>query len=193
MGSLIYSAIASLDGYVADERGEFEWAAPDEEVHAFVNDLERPVGTHLYGRRMYEVMVAWESDDAFPDPNPVTRDFAGIWRAADKVVYSTTLATVASARTRLERSFDADEVGRSVAGAERDVSIGGPGLAAHALTAGIVDELHLIVAPVIVGGGTPWLPHGLRLDLDLLDERRFASGFVDLHYRIGPAARARPR
>jgi len=168
VGSLIYSAIASLDGYVADERGEFEWAAPDEEVHAFVNDLERPVGTHLYGRRMYEV----------------------IWRAADKVVYSTTLATVASARTRLERSFDADEVGRSVAGAERDVSIGGPGLAAHALTAGIVDELHLIVAPVIVGGGTPWLPHGLRLDLDLLDERRFASGFVDLHYRIGPAARA---
>ena len=127
MGSLIYSAIASLDGYVADERGEFGWAAPDEEVHAFVNDLERPVGTHLYGRRMYEVMVAWESDDAFPDPNAVTRDFAGIWRAADKVVYSTTLATVASARTRLERSFDADEVGRSVAGAERDVSHRGPG------------------------------------------------------------------
>ena len=185
MGSLIYSAIASLDGYVADERGEFGWAAPDEEVHAFVNDLERPVGTHLYGRRMYEVMVAWESDDAFPDHSAATRDFAGIWRAADKVVYSTTLATVASARTRLERSFDADEVGRSVAGAERDVSIGGPGLAAHALTAGIVDELHLVLVPVLVGGGTRALPTGVRLDLELVDERRFGGGAVHLHHRVG--------
>ena len=181
MGRLIYSAIASLDGYVADESGDFEWAAPDEEVHAFVNELERPVGTHLYGRRMYEVMSAWETMD---DDAPEMRDFAQIWRAADKVVYSRTLAEPTTARTRLEREFDPDEVRRMKAEAGTDISIGGPGIAGEALRAGLVDELHLFVTPVVVGGGTHWLPGDMRIGLELLDERRFAGGVVHLHYRV---------
>lgn len=181
MAKLIYSAIASLDGYVADADGNFGWAAPDEEVHAFVNDLERPIGTHLYGRRMYEVMAAWETID---DEHPAMRDFAEIWRAADKVVYSTMLDAVATGKTRLERVFEPDAVRRMKASADRDISIGGPGLAAHALEAGVVDEVHFFAVPVIVGGGTQWLPDGVRFDLELLDERRFASGVVHLHYRV---------
>lgn len=181
MAKLIYSAIASLDGYVADADGNFGWAAPDEEVHAFVNDLERPIGTHLYGRRMYEVMAAWETID---DEHPAMRDFAEIWRAADKVVYSTMLDAVATGKTRLERVFEPDAVRRMKASADRDISIGGPGLAAHALEAGVVDEVHFFAVPVIVGGGTHWLPDGVRFDLELLDERRFASGVVHLHYRV---------
>jgi dihydrofolate reductase len=183
MASLIYSAIASLDGYVADARGEFGWAAPDDEVHAFVNDLERPVGTYLYGRRMYEVMVAWETMDVADEP-PAVRDFAQIWRAAEKVVYSTTLDAPSSARTRIERAFDAGAVRRLKDAATRDVSVGGPGLAGQALASGLVDECHLFLAPVVVGGGTPALPDGMRIELELLAERRFASGFVHLHYRV---------
>jgi dihydrofolate reductase len=177
MGRLIYSAIASLDGYVADTEGGFEWAAPDAELHAFVNDLERPVGTHLYGRRMYETLAVWET---LQDDHPVMRDFAEIWRAADKIVYSRTLKEVSSARTRIEREFDPDAV-RAIPG---DVSIGGPTLAAEAFRAGLVDECHLFLHPVVVGGGLPALPTDLRLDLELLDERRFDSGFVALHYRV---------
>jgi dihydrofolate reductase len=183
MAKLIYSAIASLDGYVADEDGKFDWAAPDEEVHAFVNDLERPVGTYLYGRRMYEVMAVWETID---DPAPVMRDYAEIWRAADKVVYSKTLDAVPTPRTRLERDFDPDAVRRMKATAQSDISVGGPELAAQAIAAGLVDELHLFVTPVVVGRGKRSLPNNVRVNLELLDERRFGDGVVHLHYGVRP-------
>jgi dihydrofolate reductase len=183
MAKLIYSAITSLDGYVADEDGNFDWAAPDEEVHAFVNDLERPVGTYLYGRRIYEVMVAWETMDTGPDQTPVMRDFAEIWRAANKIVYSRTLETVSSAKTRIERDFDPEAVQQMKARAGRDISVGGPDLAAQAIKAGLVDEWHLFVSPIVVGGGKQSLPDNVRLKLDLLDERRFGNGVVHLHYR----------
>jgi dihydrofolate reductase len=181
MAKLIYAMIASLDGYVEDEDGNFNWAAPDEEVHAFVNELERPIGTHLYGRRMYETMVAWETMDVADEP-PVMRDFAEIWRAADKVVYSRTLATAASARTRIEPDFDPEAIGRMKATAERDISISGPDLAGQAFEAGLVDECILIVAPVLVGGGKRSLPDGVHLRLDLLDQRRFDNGMVFLRF-----------
>jgi dihydrofolate reductase len=183
MAKLIYSAIASLDGYVADRDGNFQWAAPDEELHAFVNDLERPIGTHLYGRRMYDVMVFWETIDTGPEP-PVMRDFAQIWRAADKVVYSGTLAQVSSARTRLEREFDPEAVRAMKAFAASNISVGGPELAGHAIRAGLVDEYHLFLTPILVGGGTAALPDDVRVGLELVEERRFASGVVYLHYRI---------
>jgi dihydrofolate reductase len=183
VAKLIYSAIVSLDGYVADEDGKFDWAAPDEEVHAFVNDLERPIGTYLYGRRMYDVMVAWETMPTGPDESPVMRDFAQIWRAADKVVYSRTLEATSSARTRIERDVDPDAIRQLKASLDQDISVGGPELAAAALKAGLVDELHLLVTPMIVGGGNRALPDGLRTHLELLDERRFGNGVVHLHYR----------
>jgi dihydrofolate reductase len=179
---LVYSAITSLDGYVADADGNFEWAAPSEEVHAFVNEVERPIGTYLYGRRMYETMLPWDDADAFADASPVSREFSEIWRAADKVVYSTTLESVSSARTRLERAFDPEAVRRMKA--EGDLSVGGAGLAAEALRAGLVDEIQLFLTPAVIGGGTRALPDGLRLDLELLDERRFASGVVYARYRL---------
>jgi dihydrofolate reductase len=182
VATLIYSAIASLDGYVEDEAGNFDWAEPDEEVHRFVNELERPVGTYLYGRRMYEVMAFWETA-ASADQPPYTRDYAEIWRAADKIVYSTTLDAVTSARTRIERDFDAAAVRKLKAAAGRDLSVGGPELAAQAVAADLVDRYQLFVAPVAVGGGKRWLPDHVRLDLELLDERRFESGFVYLRYR----------
>jgi dihydrofolate reductase len=183
MAKLIYSAITSLDGYVADEDGNFDWAAPDEEVHAFVNDLERPVGTYLYGRRMYEVMVFWETARTFADQRPVMQDFAKIWQAADKVVYSTTLAAVSSARTRIERDFDPEAVRRMKAAAGRDLGVGGPHLAAAAIRAGLVDEYQLFLVPFMVGGGTQSLPDNVRVQLELLDERRFGGGVVFLRYR----------
>ena len=183
MANLIYVAITSLDGYVADERGNFDWAEPDEEVHAFVNELERPIGTHLYGRRLYEVMVAWETMQTLPDQPPFILDFAEIWQAAEKIVYSRTLETVSSARTRIERDFDAEAVRRIKAAEERDILVGGPGLAAEAIKAGLVDEWHLIVAPVIVGGGKQSLPDNVRVKLELVDQRRFGNGMVHLHYR----------
>ena len=182
MAKLIYSAIASLDGYIEDEAGRFDWAEPDEEVHRFVNELERSVGTYLLGRRMYEVMVYWETIELADQP-PFIRDFAEIWRAAQKVVYSTTLKTVASARTRLEREFDADAVRRLKAEAGRDVTVSGPELAAQAFRAGLVDELRLFVAPVVVGGGKKALPDDVRLRLEVIDERRFRNGTVHLRYR----------
>lgn len=184
MARLIYSAITSLDGYVADDAGNFDWAAPDEEVHAFVNDLERPVGTHLFGRRMYDVMRAWETLGTDPGEQPVIRDYATIWRAADKIVYSKTLETVSSARTRIEREFDPEAIRQLKAHGQRDISVGGPTLAAEALRAGLVDECHLFLTPVLVGGGTSSLPRNVHVKLDLLDERHFASGVVHLHYRI---------
>jgi dihydrofolate reductase len=183
MGKLIYSAITSLDGYVADQDGKFDWAAPDEEVHAFVNDLERPVGTYLYGRRMYEVMVYWETAHTLADQPPVVQDFAEIWQAADKIVYSKTLETESSARTRIERDFDPEAVRQLKARAARDITVGGPDLAAQAIRAGLVDEYHLFVTPIVVGGGKPSLPKGVRVELELLDERRFGNGVVHLRYR----------
>jgi dihydrofolate reductase len=180
VGRLIYTAIASLDGYIEDASGAFDWSAPDREVHAFVNDLERSVGTQLLGRRMYEVLRVWETLD---DPEPEMQDFARIWKAADKIVYSTTLQEVSTARTRIEREFDADAVRQLKADADRDISIGGAELAGVALRAGLVDELQLLASPVIVGGGKHWLPDGLRLDLELTDVRRFGNGVVHLRYR----------
>jgi dihydrofolate reductase len=183
MAKLIYSAISSLDGYVADEDGNFDWGEPDEEVHAFVNDLARPVGTYLYGRRMYEVMLAWETMNLAGQP-PFIQDFAEIWRAADKIVYSKTLETESSARTRIERAFDPEAVRQLKAAAGRDLAVGGPELAAQAFEAGLVDECHLFLAPIVVGGGTQSLPDDVRLQLELLDERRFGNGMVHLRYRI---------
>jgi dihydrofolate reductase len=181
MARLIYSAITSLDGYVADEDGKFDWAAPDEEVHAFVNDLERPIGTYLYGRRMYETMVPWETMPLDGQP-PAIQDYTQIWQAADKVVYSTTLETASSDRTRIEREFDPEAVRRMKAEAERDLSVGGPQLAAEAIRAGLVDEYHLFLNPVVVGGGNQALPDDVRVQLELLDERRFGNGVVYLRY-----------
>ena len=184
MAKLIYAAITSLDGYVADESGNFDWSMPDEEVHAFVNELERPIGTHLYGRRMYEVLSVWETAEMLHDPSPIIRDFAAIWQAAEKVVYSSTLKAVSSTRTRLERSFEPEAVRRMKAEAATDISIGGPHLAAEAFRTGLVDECHLFLNPVIVGGGNPSLPSGLFAKLELLDERRFGNGVVHLHYQV---------
>jgi dihydrofolate reductase len=185
MADLIYSTIASLDGYTADEHGNFGWAAPDAEVHQFVNDLERSIGTYLYGRRMYETMAVWATPEVFADQSPVTLDFSQIWQQADKIVYSRTLESASTARTRIERDFDPEAIRRLKAAAESDISVGGPSLAAHAIRAGLVDVYQLFVAPVVVGGGTRALPSGVRLALELADERRFASGFVYLAYRVG--------
>ena len=184
MAKLIYSAITSLDGYVADAAGEWEWSVPDADVHAHVNDLTRPLGTWLLGRRMYAVLVAWETMD---DEAPAMRDFAEIWRSADKVVYSHTLEAASSARTRIEREFDPEAVRRMKAESEHDLSIGGPELAAHAFRAGLIDELQLYLSPVIVGAGTPALPDDVKVPLELLDERRFANAVVHLRYRVALA------
>jgi dihydrofolate reductase len=182
MAKLFYSVLASLDGYIEDEDGRFDWAEPDGEVHTFINDLERGVGTRLYGRRMYEVMVAWETLAVADQPSFV-RDFAEIWRGADKIVYSKTLEAVASARTRIERDFDAEAVRQLKAEAERDLTVGGPDLAAQAFKAALVDELHFFVVPIVVGGGKRVLPSGVRVPVELLDERRFGGGMVHLRYR----------
>ena len=183
MARLVYTGITSLDGYTVDADGSFGWAAPDDEVHAFVNDLERRIGTYLYGRRLYETMRVWQTvpEDEGPE---VARDYGRIWRSADKVVYSSTLTEVTTPHTRLERDLDPPAVRALVDGADRDVTVGGATLAATALRAGLVDELHQFLHPVVVGGGTPFLPDGVHLDLELLDERRFGSGVVHLHHAV---------
>jgi dihydrofolate reductase len=181
---LIYSAITSLDGFVADEEGNFDWAKPDEELHQVVNDLERSVGTYLYGRRMYETMVFWETAHALADPPRYILDYAAIWQSAEKIVYSTSLTSVSSEKTRLEREFDPDAVREMKASLTDDISVGGPHLAAHAFKAGLVDECHLFLNPVVVGSGNRALPSDGRVNLELLDERRFVNGVVHLHYRV---------
>jgi dihydrofolate reductase len=186
VAKLVYMALASLDGYVEDEAGNFDWCRPDEQVHAFVNDLERPIGTYLYGRRLYDVMVGWETAHTVPGQTAVNLDFARLWQAADKVVYSRTLAAPATARTRIEREFDPAAVRQLKESAAADVSVGGAELAAQAIGAGLVDECHLLLSPVLVGGGKPALPRGVRLDLELLGERRFDNGVVHLHHRVRP-------
>lgn len=183
MARLIYSAISSLDGYIEDKDGNFDWAAPDEEVHKFINDLERSAGTHLYGRRMYETLMVWETDPSFTVDSPLLIDFAEIWQAADKIVYSKTLETVPTRRTKLERSFDPIVIRQLKETVERDILIGGPELAAHAFQAGLIDEYQLFLTPVIVGGGKPALPANVRVELELLEERRFDSGVVFLRYQ----------
>jgi dihydrofolate reductase len=184
MAKLIYSAIASLDGYVEDSEGRFDWAAPDEDLHGFVNDLERPIGTYLYGRRMYETMRVWETFGSGPEEPPVIRDYGEIWRASDKIVYSRTLEHPSTARTRIEASFDPEAVARLKRSSDRDISVGGAELAGHALAAGLVDEYHVFLVPVAVGGGKRSLPEGVRLQLELVDQCRFGSGAVHLHYRL---------
>jgi dihydrofolate reductase len=185
MGKLIYAAITSLDGYMADETGNFDWSVPDEEVHGFINDLERPIGTHLYGRRLYEVMAVWETIGTSEDVPAAMEDYARIWRRADKVVYSRTLEAPSTARTRIEREFDAAAVRAMKASAGQDLSVGGAELAAQAFAAGLVDECHLFVSPIVVGGGSRALPSGMRVELELLEERRFGNGVVHLRYRVG--------
>jgi dihydrofolate reductase len=182
MASLIYSAIASLDGYIEDEDGKFDWAKPDEEVHSFINDLERPVGTHLLGRRMYEVLAYWDDPPALDEQPSFVQEFAEIWQAADKVVYSRTLEAAQTGRTRIEREFDPEAVRRLKSKSDRDVAIGGPDLAAQAIRAGLVDDYQMFVVPVVVGAGKPALPRDVRIELELLDERRFRNGTVFLHY-----------
>jgi dihydrofolate reductase len=184
VGKLIYSAITSLDGYVEDEDGNFDWAAPDEEVFTFVNELERPIGTYLYGRRMYETMVGWETDELIGDRQPVMVDFAEIWRAEDKVVFSRTLGTVSSARTRIETTFDPEMIQKMKSSTKSDLTVAGAELASLAMRAGLIDECHLLLNPMLVGGGKQALPSGVRVRLELLDVGRFASGVVHLHYRV---------
>jgi dihydrofolate reductase len=186
MADLIYTAQLSLDGYIADEHGKFQWAVPDDDVLAFINDQERPIGTYLYGRRLYEVMAFWETFPMDPAQPQLMREFAELWRAPDKIVYSTTLQKPTTARTRIESTFDPAAVRAMKDAADRDIGIGGPALAAGALRAGLVDELRLLIYPLTVGGGNPYLPDGLRLNLQLLDEHRFAGGVVYLRYRISP-------
>jgi len=182
MAKLIYATPTSLDGYIADETGNFDWAAPDEEVHAFINDLERPIGMYLYGRKMYETMAIWETPDVIPGRTPAMLDFARIWQAADKIVYSKSLETVSTPKTRLEREFDPQAVRHLKAQLPHDVSVGGPTLAAHAIRTGLVDEYHLFVVPIMIAGGKRVLPSNVCVKLDLLDERRFANGMVYLRY-----------
>ena len=184
MGKLIYAAIASLDGYVEDKEGRFNWSTPDDEVHAFVNDLERPIGIYLYGRQMYETMVSWETVTTEADEPAVFLDYTGIWRAADKIVYSRTLEEVSSARTRIEREFDRHAIGRLKQSSGADIAIGGAEIAGQAIGAGLVDECHLFLCRVLVGGGKRALPGNFRVQLELLDERRFRHGVVHLHYRV---------
>jgi dihydrofolate reductase len=183
MAHLIYSAISSLDGYIEDVDGNFDWAAPDEELHGFINNLERTAGTYLYGRRMYETLMVWETDPNVAAGSPITRDFAEIWQAADKIVYSRTLQAVSTRRTQLERNFDPQAIRQLKETVAQDILIGGPELAAHAFRAGLIDECQLFLTPIIVGGGKPSLPANVRLELELLEERRFGSGVVYLRYQ----------
>ena len=184
VSKLIYSAITSLDGYIEDEDGNFDWAEPDEEVFAFVNELERPIGTYLYGRRMYETMAGWETDEFIGERDPVMVDFAEIWRAADKIVFSRTLESVSTARTRIEATFDPEVIEQMKSSTKRDLTVAGAELASHAFRAGLIDEFHLLLNPILVGGGKQALPTQVRTRLELLDERRFADGVVHLHYRV---------
>jgi dihydrofolate reductase len=186
MAHLIYSAISSLDGFIEDMDGNFDWAMPDDETHHYINNLERAVGTYLFGRRMYETMMVWETDPTLAALSPLMRDFAELWQAADKIVYSKTLGAVSTSKTRIERAFDPEAIRQLKAAARHDIAIGGPNLAAHAFRAGLIDECHLFLAPIIVGGGKPSLPNHVRLELELLEECRFGNGMVHLHYQTRP-------
>lgn len=192
MAKLIYTAIMSLDGYIEDQAGRFDWAAPDEPVHQFVNDLVRSVGTYLYGRRMYDTMAVWETEPGFAAGSAVTQDFAALWQAADKIVFSRTLAAASTTRTRIEREFEPDAIRRLKAAARQDLGIGGPELAAQAFQARLVDECHFFLAPIVVGGGKPAFPQPVRVELNLIAERRFAGGMMYLGYRVVDPGRPKP-
>lgn len=183
MARLIYTTNASLDGYTEDRDGIFDWAAPEEDYFRFITNLLRADGTHLYGRRMYESMMVWETDPNLAAESPLMRDFAEVWQAADKIVYSRTLESVSTRKTQIERNFDPEAIRRLKEVVEQDIHIGGPELAAHAFRSGLVDECQLFLIPILVGGGKPAFPDDLRLELELLEERRFGSGVVFLHYR----------
>jgi len=183
MAYLIYLAITSLDGYIEDQDGKFDWAAPDEEVHSFINDRQRSASTYLYGRRMYETMKAWETDPHLPKSSPLTQDFAEIWQSVNKIVYSNTLEKAITRKTQIRQHFDPKEIEHLKASAEQDIYIGGPELAASAFRAGLIDECQLFLIPMIVGGGKPALPDNVRLELELLEERRFGNGTIFLRYR----------
>ena len=184
MAKLIYVANVSLDGYIEDAHGSFEWTEPNDEVFTFITDLVRPVGTYLLGRRMYETMAVWETQPDLAAQSELMADFANVWQAADKIVYSTTLEVVSTANTRLERRFDPDSVRDMKASAASDLSVAGPTLATHAFNAGLVDECHLFIYPVLVGQGKPAFPREGRIQLELLDERRFGDGVMNLRYRV---------
>jgi dihydrofolate reductase len=184
MGKLIYSMITSLDGFVSDTAGNFGWSAPEQEVHEFINEQSRSIGTNLYGRRMYETMVYWETAHTAPEQPPFIVEYARIWQASDKIVYSTTLDEVASARTRIERTYDPDVVRKLKVESDLDIAVAGPQLAAQAVRAGLVDEYQLFIGPAIVGGGNPFFPNDIRIDLELRDERRFNNGVVYLRYAV---------
>lgn len=183
MARLIYTAISSLDGYIEDVNGKFDWAAPDEEVHKFINDLERSAGTHLYGRRMYETLMVWETDPNLAAESPLLRDYAEVWQSAEKIVYSKTLQAVPTRKTRIERNFDPAVIRQLKETVEQDILIGGPALAAHAFRAGLIDECQLFLIPIIIGGGKSALPDNVRLELKLIEERRFGGGVVFLRYQ----------
>lgn len=183
MAKLVYSMITSLDGYIADEDGNFDWAVPDDEVHAFINDIERSYGTYLYGRRLYEMMVGWETDHTLAEQSPLMRDFAELWQAADKIVYSKTLEAVSTTKTRIERDFDPEAIRHMKVSAEQDMEVGGADLASQAFKARLVDECHLFVVPIVVGGGKQCFTNNVRVKLELLDEHRFGNGTIYLHYR----------
>jgi dihydrofolate reductase len=184
MAHLIYSALMSLDGYIEGPDGNFDWAAPDDEAHQYINDLERTTGTYLFGRRMYETMLVWETEPSLAASSPIAQDYAEIWQAADKIVYSKTLEAVSTRRTRIEREFDPEAIKQLKASARQHIGIGGPDLAAHAFGSGLVDELHLFLVPIIVGGGKKALPDNVRLELKLLKEHRFGNGMLHLHYQV---------
>ena len=189
MGKLIYAITTSLDGYVAESNGNFDWAEPSEEVHFAFNEIVRNVGTSLFGRKMYEVMKVWDDIPADGDSEAMN-DYVKIWNETSKIIYSTSLVEVTTANTILERSFNAGAVKKQVAESDRDFAIGGPHLAAQAIKAGIVDEYHQIIAPVIIGNGNHWLPKDINIELELIDVRKFENGFVHLHYRR--AVQAKP-
>jgi dihydrofolate reductase len=184
MGKLIYSMITSLDGYVSDSNGNFDWGAPAEELHRFINEHFASLGTYLYGRNMYEVMMFWATAHTIPDLPPHELEYARTWQAANKIVYSSTLTEVTTERTRLEKTFDPEAVRRLKAESDHDLSVDGPHFAAQAIRAGLVDEYQLFIGPVIVGGGNRFFPEDVRVDLELLDERRFSNDVVFLRYRV---------
>jgi dihydrofolate reductase len=184
VAKLIYVSNVSLDGFIEDEHGRFDWAEPTDEYFAFVTDLVRPVGTYLYGRRLYEAMAVWETDPALGAISELRADFADVWQAADKIVYSTTLDAVSTARSRVDRRFDPDAIRAMKDTVSRDLTVGGANLAAHAFSAQLIDECHLFVGPAILGRGKPGLPRDRRIDLELLEERTFDNGVVYLRHRV---------
>ena len=191
MSKLIYAVNTSVDGFMEDQDGNFGWTEPNDEVFKFITDLMRPIGTHLLGRRMYETMMVWETDPKFAAESSLKRDFAEVWQAANKIVFSTTLENLPTRKTQLMRSFEPETIRQLKANSEHDILIEGPEIASHAFRAGLIDECHLFILPVVVGGGKSAIPNNLRLNLELLEEQHFGNGTVYLRYRIKPESSLR--